>query len=69
MTLNYYIIDSSSLVKLNRYNPLDVFPSIWKNLEKLASNNRLLAPKEVLNEIKEDDDQLSKWAMKQKKCL
>ena len=69
MTLNCYIIDSSSLVKLNRNNPLDVFPSIWKNLEKLASNNRLLAPKEVLNEIKENDDQLSKWAMKQKKMF
>ena len=66
MTTNCYISDTSSLVKLNRNNPLDVFPSIWKNLEKLASNNRLIAPKEVLNEISQNDDQLSKWAKNQK---
>lgn len=66
MTTNCYIIDTSSLVKLNRNNPLDIFPSIWKNLENLASNNRLIAPKEVLNEIKQNDDQLTKWAKNQK---
>ena len=38
MTLNYYIIDTSSLVKLNRDNPLDVFQSITKILEKLKEN-------------------------------
>lgn len=66
MTTNCYISDTSSLVKLNRNNPLDVFPSIWKNLEILVSNNRLIAPKEVLNEINQNDDQLSKWAKSQK---
>jgi rRNA maturation endonuclease Nob1 len=66
MTLNYYIIDTSSLIKLNRDNPLDVFPSIWKNLSNLVKNDRLIAPKEVLNEIKQNDDQLCKWAKKQK---
>jgi hypothetical protein len=66
MTTNYYIIDTSSLVKLNRNNPLDVFPSIWKNLEKLVLNNQLIAPKEVLNEIIQNDDQLTKWAKNQK---
>jgi len=69
MTTNCYISDTSSLVKLNRNNPLDVFPSIWKNLETLASNNRLIAPKEVLNEINQNDDQLSKWAKNQKKMF
>jgi hypothetical protein len=66
MTTNCYIIDTSSLVKLNRNNPLDIFPSIWKNLENLVLNNRLIAPKEVLNEISQNDDQLSKWAKNQK---
>jgi len=66
MTLNYYIIDTSSLIKLNRDNPLDVFPSIWKNLSTLVKDDRLIAPKEVLNEIKQNDDQLCTWAKKQK---
>jgi len=69
MTTNCYVIDTSSLVKLNRDSPLDVFPSIWKNLEILASNNRLMAPREVLNEINQNDDQLNEWAKKQKRMF
>mgnify|MGYP001561527565 CR=1 FL=1 len=66
MTDNWYIIDTSSLVKLNRNNPIDVFPSIWEKLKFLVDNNRLVSPKEVLNEIKQNDDMLSKWAKQQK---
>ncbi|MCK4670026.1 MAG: DUF4411 family protein [Nanoarchaeota archaeon] len=69
MTSNCYIIDSSSLVRLNRNNPLDIFPTIWEHLEKLVKINRLVSPKEVLNEISQNDDQLSKWAKKQKKMF
>lgn len=69
MTNNVYIIDTSSLVKLNRNNPIDVFPSIWEKLKYLADNNRLIAPREVLNEIKQNDDMLSKWAKNQTKMF
>lgn len=69
MTNNVYIIDTSSLVKLNRNNPIDVFPSIWKKLRFLVEKNRLVAPREVLNEIKQNDDMLSKWAKNQKKMF
>jgi len=69
MTNDIYIIDTSSLVKLNRNNPIDVFPSIWEKLKFLADNNRLIAPREVLNEIKQNDDMLSKWVKNQKKMF
>jgi rRNA maturation endonuclease Nob1 len=69
MTNNIYIVDTSSLVKLNRNNPIDVFPSIWNKLKLLSDNNRLMAPKEVFNEIKQNDDMLSKWAKQQKKMF
>ncbi|CAD6491793.1 MAG: hypothetical protein FFODKBPE_00214 [Candidatus Argoarchaeum ethanivorans] len=69
MTSNCYIIDTSSLVQLNRNNPLDVFPTIWKKLEALIKENRLVAPKEVLLEISQNDDQLNKWAKNQKKMF
>ena len=65
MTSNNYIMDSSSLIELNRHNPIDVFPSVWKNMESLISKGLLVAPTEVLNEITERDDQLSKWAKRQ----
>ena len=69
MTSNCYIIDTSSLVKLNRENPLDVYPSVWKKLESLVSADCLIAPREVFNEINQNDDQLSNWAKKQKKMF
>ena len=69
MNLNCYIIDTSSLVKLNRENPLDVYPSVWEKLETLATAGRLIAPREVFNEINQNDDQLSNWAKKQKKMF
>lgn len=69
MTSDLYIIDTSSLVKLNRNNPIDVFPSIWDKLQLLADKNRLVAPKEVLNEIKQNDDMLTRWAKVQRKMF
>lgn len=69
MTSNCYIIDTSSLVKLNKDNPLDVFPTIWGKLKDLIDNDRLVAPKEVFNEINQNDDQLSEWVKTQKKMF
>ena len=56
MTSNHYIIDSCSLMELNRHNPLDVFPSVWEKIEDLINKDLLVAPKEVLNEVNEGDD-------------
>lgn len=69
MTSNRYIIDTSSLIRLNRENPLDVYPSVWKRLEELTSHGRLVSPREVFNEINQNDDQLSKWTRMQKRMF
>jgi protein associated with RNAse G/E len=69
MTSNCYVIDTSSLIELNRHNPIDVFPTIWDKLKDLVDKDRLIAPREVLNEIIQNDDQLSKWAKNQKKMF
>jgi hypothetical protein len=55
-------MDTSSLVELNRHNPIDVFPSVWNNLESLSKKGFLVAPAEVLSEVKERDDELASWA-------
>lgn len=65
MTSNNYIVDSSSLIELNRHNPIDVFPSVWKNLESLIGKGFLIAPSEVLNEITERDALLAEWVKEQ----
>jgi len=59
MTSNCYIIDTSSLIELNKYNPMDVYPGVWAKIEQLINSNRLGAPKEVFNEIEQTDDSLS----------
>lgn len=62
MTSDCYVIDSSSLMTLNRRNPLDLFPTVWDRLAKLAHRDRLVAPMEVFEEINQGDDQLMNWA-------
>ena len=62
MKSNNYIMDTSSLVELNRHNPIDVFPSVWNNLESLSKKGLLVAPAEVLSEVKDRDDELASWA-------
>ncbi|MEA1994201.1 MAG: DUF4411 family protein [Euryarchaeota archaeon] len=61
MTVTLYIIDTSSLIELNKHNPMDIYPGVWKKMEGLVQSNLLFAPKEVLNEITQIDDPLSEW--------
>ena len=69
MNSNHYIIDSCSLMELKRKNPFDVYPSVWEKIESLINKRLLLAPREVLNEIMQGDDQLVKWAKKHNKMF
>ena len=64
--INYYVIDSSSLIELNRRYPIDVFPTLWQKVETLINNGQLISHKEVAKEISVMDDSLNKWAKKQK---
>lgn len=61
---NYYVIDSSSLIHLNRHYPIEVFPGVWRNLEVLVRSGLLVSPKKVLEEISRMDDSLKRWAHK-----
>lgn len=56
-----YCIDTSSLLKLKDY-PRDVFPSLWMNRERLISEQRIIAPREVLRELVLGDDEIARWA-------
>ncbi len=69
MNPNHYIIDSCSLMELKRKNPFDVYPTVWEKIESLINRGLLLAPREVLNEIMEGDDQLAEWAKKHNKMF
>ena len=61
-----YVIDTSALVDLwRRRYPRDVFPSLWQKIEEMISSGELVAPQEVLSELKRQDDELHEWAKKQ----
>jgi len=60
-TENLYIIDSSSLIELQRRYPSDIFPSVWEHIHELAFAGRLIAPIEVKKELLEGYDILLQW--------
>ena len=66
MTKEYYVIDTSSLIDLNKFNPIDLYPSVWKKLEILINKGQLIAPVEVFNEVTRQDDAVAEWAKKHK---
>lgn len=68
----YYCIDTSALIDLKKLYPCNIFPSLWESFEKLISQGRLIAPREVLNELQsfiDKDDELLRLAKKHKKMF
>lgn len=62
-----YSIDTSALLDAwIRWYPPDLFPKLWENFEALISEKRLIASEEVLVELEKKDDEIYKWAKKQK---
>jgi hypothetical protein len=64
-----YCIDTSSLIEMKDKYPMDVFKSLWTNMERLIKDGRLIAPVDVGEEIKQGDDELKKWVKSQKKLF
>ncbi len=62
MGKDVYCIDSSSLMLLARQYPHRRFPGLWKKVEGLMKAGRLVAPREVYKEIRQGDDELTRWA-------
>jgi len=65
-----YCIDTSAFVDLWRISyPPDVFQTLWKRIDDLISEGRLIAPREVFKELEKRDDELLKWTRKNKKMF
>jgi hypothetical protein len=60
--MTVYCIDTSSLIAAwqERY-PIENFPSFWNKMDQLISDKRLIAPIEVLSEMKKRSDELHAW--------
>lgn len=62
-----YIIDASSLIEMKDKYPEETFPGVWKKMEELYKQGRLLAPFEVREELL--DDELKIWVKNKKKMF
>lgn len=57
-----YVIDSSALFDLRRQYPRRVFGGLWERFEEMCDNQQIVAPYEVLREIKNGQDELYEWS-------
>jgi len=64
-----YCIDTSALIDLWRLYPRDIFPGLWKHLERLVSERNLVAPHEVLKELEQKEDELLGGARNNRKMF
>ena len=56
-----YVVDTSEWINLYRLYPKEIFPSLWENIGRLISEERISSPKEVLEEVKYGQDGLTEW--------
>ena len=61
-----YCIDTSSLINLRLWRSPKSHPGVWKKLDTLINENRLIAPWKVFEELKHQDDALVKWARRRR---
>jgi len=66
-----YCIDASSLFDLKRWYPMDkkIFAPIWAKINNLIKKDFLVSHIEVQREIKRGNDELVKWAAKNRKMF
>jgi len=60
--IKIYSIDTSALINMKILYPQDIFLSLWRNLETLINQGRLISPQEVFEELRKKDDELLEWA-------
>jgi hypothetical protein len=61
--LGGYCIDTSAFVRIKERYPQEIIP-VWDYLTDLAQQGRLIAPYQVLLELKKQSDEVSDWAEK-----
>lgn len=64
-----YFVDTSEWINLSRLYPKNVFSSLWDNVERLITKERILSPKEVRDEIERGHDELAEWCKTHRKMF
>ena len=56
-----YVVDTSAFVEIHKRYPERTLPGIWKDLDALIREGRVVAPECVRSEINRQDDALTSW--------
>lgn len=64
-----YVFDSNIFIGLERRQPRDLYPSVWKKLDELMDNGTIISSMEVLDELSTGDDDLLIWAKNKKESF
>jgi Domain of unknown function (DUF4411) len=56
------MVDTSSFTELRRTYPRPAFDAVWRLLERVATDGRLLSVEDVLRELNAQDDEIAAWA-------
>jgi hypothetical protein len=68
--LELYCFDTSAFIEpWVRHYPISAFPSLWAKLIELIDEEIIIAPEDVLGELKRKDDTLYKWAKSNSKMF
>ena len=59
--MRIYIIDTSSLIDIYRFFPNDIFVGVWKKMDDIIQEKRLIILSQVRDEIKAKNDSLHHW--------
>lgn len=64
-----YVFDSNIFINMQRRQPPDIFPSLWKVISNLVKEGYIISCQEVLEEINIGSDELVNWAKTHKKAF
>lgn len=64
-----YVFDSNIFIGLERRQPRDVYPSVWKKIDELMEDGTIISSAEVFDELSLGDDTLSTWAKSRKESF
>lgn len=64
-----YVIDTCSLLALNRVYPLDVVPGAWDAINELAESGIVISSNEIYLELENQDDNVFIWAKNHKQIF
>jgi len=60
--LSIYVIDTCSFTELRRAYPRPAFEAVWRLIERLVADGRLISVEDVLVELSVQDDEVTEWA-------